>query len=170
MDVFIADQIPAQALQILKDNQITFEMYQGEKLIDKATLLEKVVSAKYLLTPLSTQVDQEVLAAAPNLKLIANFGAGTNNIDLKSAAQKGIPVTNTPFVSAVSTAEVTVGLILALAHRLVEGDSLMRGAGFNGWALGHQLEGKTLGIVGLGQIGQEVAKRMTAFGMKILYT
>lgn len=174
MDVFIADQIPEQALQILRENNLSFEMYQGEKLIDKATLLNKVASVKYLITPLSTQVDQDIIDAAPNLQLIANFGAGTNNIDLDYAAQKGIPVTNTPFVSAVSTAEVTIGLMLALSHRMVEGDSLMRGAGFNGWAplffLGHQLEGKTLGIIGLGQIGQEVAKRMHAFDMKIVYT
>ena len=113
MDVFIADQIPEQALQILRDNNLSFEMYQGEKLIDKATLIDKVASVKYLITPLSTQVDQDVIDAAPNLQLIANFGAGTNNIDLDYAAQKGIPVTNTPFVSAVSTAEVTIGLMLA---------------------------------------------------------
>lgn len=149
-------------------------MYQGKKLIDKATLLKKVATAKYLITPLSTQVDKEVIDGAPELKLIANFGAGTNNIDLEYAAAKGIPVTNTPYVSAISTAEVTIALILSLSHRIVEGDSLMRTKGFNGWAplffLGHQLAGKTVGIIGLGQIGREVAKRLHAFDMQVLYT
>lgn len=174
MDVFIADKIPEEALQILKKSGLTFEMYQGEELIDKKTLMDKVSDVKYLITPLSTQVDKEVIDAAPELKLIANFGAGTNNIDLEYAAAKEIPVTNTPYVSAVSTAEVTVALILALKHRVVEGDSLMRTTGFNGWAplffLGHQLAGKTVGIIGLGQIGREVARRLHAFDMQILYT
>lgn len=174
MNVFIADQIPQEALEILKKNALTFEMYQGEKLIDKKTLIEKVADVEYLITPLSTQVDKEVIDAAPKLKLIANFGAGTNNIDTDYAAQKKIPVTNTPYVSAISTAEVTISLILALMHRVVEGDALMRTEGFNGWAplffLGHQLVNKTVGIIGLGQIGQEVAKRLRAFDMEILYT
>ena len=83
-------------------------------------------------------------------------------------------MTNTPIVSTVSTAESTVGLIIGLMHRIAEGDHLMRTTGFNGWAplffLGHELQGKTLGIIGLGQIGQAVAKRMHAFDMPILYT
>ncbi|GAY72377.1 glyoxylate reductase [Lentilactobacillus kosonis] len=127
-----------------------------------------------MITPLSTPVDAEVIDAAPNLKLIANYGAGFNNIDTEYARKKGIPVTNTPKVSTVSTAEVTCGLIISLAHRIVEGDQLMRSTGFNGWAplffLGTELKDKTLGIIGMGQIGQAVAKRMHAFDMNIIYT
>lgn len=172
--VFIAGEIPEKALQVLKQTEIEVEMFKGDKLIDHATLLKKVKDVNYLITPLSTQVDQEIIDGAPNLKLIANFGAGTNNVDTDYARSKSIPVTNTPFVSAVSTAEVTTGLIISLMHRIVEGDHLMRNEGFNGWSplffLGHQLSGKTLGIVGMGQIGREVAKRMHAFDMPILYT
>lgn len=172
--VFIAGEIPEKALQVLKQTDIEIEMFKGEQLIAHDTLLKKVKDVNYLITPLSTQVDQEIIDGAPDLKLIANFGAGTNNVDVDYARSKSIPVTNTPFVSAVSTAEVTTGLIISLMHRIVEGDHLMRNEGFNGWSplffLGHQLSGKTLGIVGMGQIGREVAKRMHAFDMPILYT
>lgn len=172
--VFIAGEIPEQALQILNQNKIEIDMYTGKQLIDQETLIEHVKDTDYLITPLSTNVNQAVIDAAKNLKLIANFGAGTNNIDGEYAASKRIPVTNTPFVSAVSTAKVTTALIISLSHRVVEGDQLMRNEGFNGWAplffLGHELSGKTLGIFGLGQIGQEVAKRMHAFDMPILYS
>lgn len=172
--VFIAGEIPEQALQILNQNKIEIDMYTGKQLIDQETLIEHVKDTDYLITPLSTNVNQVVINAAKNLKLIANFGAGTNNIDGEYAASKRIPVTNTPFVSAVSTAKVTTALIISLSHRVVEGDQLMRNEGFNGWAplffLGHELSGKTLGIFGLGQIGQEVAKRMHAFDMPILYS
>ncbi|ALO03684.1 hydroxyacid dehydrogenase [Lactiplantibacillus paraplantarum] len=172
--VFIAGQLPAQANTLLLQNQLIIDTYTGKQLISHAELIRRVADADYLINPLSTQVDQDVLAHAPHLKLIANFGAGTNNIDTIAAAKRHIPVTNTPNVSAVATAESTVGLIISLAHRIVEGDRLMRTSGFSGWAplffLGHNLQNKTLGILGLGQIGQEVAKRLHAFDMPILYS
>ncbi|MDN6214356.1 MAG: 2-hydroxyacid dehydrogenase family protein [Lactiplantibacillus plantarum] len=172
--VFIAGQLPAQANTLLLQSQLVIDTYTGDNLISHAELIRRVADADFLITPLSTQVDQDVLDHAPHLKLIANFGAGTNNIDIAAAAKRQIPVTNTPNVSAVATAESTVGLIISLAHRIVEGDHLMRTSGFNGWAplffLGHNLQGKTLGILGLGQIGQAVAKRLHAFDMPILYS
>lgn len=171
--VLITAAIPKAALQILQEAGIEVESYTGKTLITKAELLKRIVEKDYLITPLSTQVDQEVIDADPQLKLIANFGAGFNNIDVQFARSKNIPVTNTPKVSTISTAEVTTGLIISLAHRIVEGDKVMRTTGFNGWAplffLGHELAGKTLGIFGMGQIGQAVAKRMAAFDMKIIY-
>ncbi|KRO00580.1 2-hydroxyacid dehydrogenase family protein [Companilactobacillus kimchiensis] len=172
--VYIAGKIPAQADQLLQATDLTIESYNGKGLIDANTLKKNVSDADYLITPLSTTVDRDILDHAPKLKLIANFGAGTNNVDTDYARQLGIPVTNTPKVSTVSTAESTTGLIIALFHRIAEGDHLMRTTGFNGWAplffLGHELSGKTLGIIGMGQIGQAVAKRMHAFDMPILYT
>lgn len=172
--VFIAGQLPAQANTLLLQSQLVIDTYTGDNLISHAELIRRVADADFLITPLSTQVDQDVLDHAPHLKLIANFGAGTNNIDIAAAAKRQIPVTNTPNVSAIATAESTVGLIISLAHRIVEGDHLMRTSGFNGWAplffLGHNLQGKTLGILGLGQIGQAVAKRLHAFDMPILYS
>ena len=172
--VFIAGKIPDKAVALMKAANLTVDMYTGDKLISTETLKENIVDSDFLITPLSTQVNRDVLNHASKLKLIANFGAGTNNIDINYAKKLGIPVTNTPIVSTVSTAESTVGLIIGLMHRIAEGDHLMRTTGFNGWAplffLGHELQGKTLGIIGLGQIGQAVAKRMHAFDMPILYT
>jgi len=172
-NVLITAAIPQAALDILQNAGLNVESYTGDGLITKAELLKQIIGKDYLITPLSTQVDQEVIDADPQLKLIANFGAGFNNIDVKYARQKSIPVTNTPKVSTTSTAEVTTGLIISLAHRIVEGDKVMRTTGFAGWAplffLGHELAGKTLGIFGMGQIGQAVAKRMAAFDMKIIY-
>ncbi|WP_338231547.1 2-hydroxyacid dehydrogenase family protein [Companilactobacillus muriivasis] len=173
-NVLITAAIPQAALEILQKAGLNVESYTGDALITKDELLKQIVGKDYLITPLSTQVDQDVIDADPQLKLIANFGAGFNNIDVKYARQKNIPVTNTPKVSTTSTAEVTTALIISLAHRVVEGDKLMRTKGFAGWAplffLGHELAGKTLGIFGMGQIGQAVAKRMAAFDMKIIYT
>ena len=172
--VFIAGKIPDKAVALMKAANLTVDMYTGDKLISTETLKESIVDSDFLITPLSTHVNRDVLDHASKLKLIANFGAGTNNIDINYAKELGIPVTNTPIVSTVSTAESTVGLIIGLMHRIAEGDHLMRTTGFNGWAplffLGHELQGKTLGIIGLGQIGQAVAKRMHAFDMPILYT
>jgi len=172
--VYIAGKIPAQANELLQETDLTIDTYDGEQLIDAETLKKNVFDADYLITPLSTTVDRDILDHAPKLKLIANFGAGTNNVDTDYAKQLGIPVTNTPKVSTVSTAESTTGLIISLAHRIAEGDHLMKTTGFNGWAplffLGHELSSKTLGIIGMGQIGQAVAKRMHAFDMPILYT
>lgn len=172
--VFIAGKIPDKAVALMKAANLTVDMYTGDKLISTETLKENIVDSDFLITPLSTQVNRDVLNHASKLKLIANFGAGTNNIDINYAKKLGIPVTNTPIVSTVSTAESTVGLIIGLMHRIAEGDHLMRTTGFNGWAplffLGHELQGKTLGIIGLGQIGQAVSKRMHAFDMPILYT
>lgn len=172
--VFIAGKIPDKAVALMKAANLTVDMYTGDKLISTETLKESIVDSDFLITPLSTHVNRDVLDHASKLKLIANFGAGTNNIDINHAKELGIPVTNTPIVSTVSTAESTVGLIIGLMHRIAEGDHLMRTTGFNGWAplffLGHELQGKTLGIIGLGQIGQAVSKRMHAFDMPILYT
>jgi len=173
-NVLITAAIPQAALEILQKAGLNVESYTGDALITKDELLKRIVGKDYLITPLSTPVDKDIIDADPQLKLIANFGAGFNNIDVKYARQKNIPVTNTPKVSTTSTAEVTTALIISLAHRVVEGDKLMRTKGFAGWAplffLGHELAGKTLGIFGMGQIGQAVAKRMAAFDMKIIYT
>lgn len=172
--VYLSAKLPKLATDMLEKAGLSYEVYDGEGLITKAELLAHVKDIEVLITPLSTPVDVDVIAAAKNLKLIANFGAGFNNIDIKAARKRGIDVTNTPFVSSTSTAEVTCGLMLALSHRIVEGDKLNRTKGFDGWAplffLGHQLAGKTLGIIGLGDIGKNVAQRMAAFDMKIVYT
>ncbi|KGI02947.1 2-hydroxyacid dehydrogenase family protein [Oenococcus oeni] len=173
-NVLITAELPQVANSILQQAGLNVEIFKGDKLITKKELLDKVKDKDFLITSLSTDVDEDVINAAPKLKLIANFGAGFNNIDINSARAKEISVTNTPFVSTTSVAEVTAGLIISLSHRLVEGDNLMHAQGFNGWSplffLGHELSKKTLGIIGMGQIGKALAKRMQAFDMKIVYT
>lgn len=172
--VYLSAKLPQIAGQLLEAANIDYDVFSGTGLITKAQLIAHMHDCQVLITPLSTQVDQEVIAAAPNLKLIANFGAGFNNIDVKYARQHNIDVTNTPAVSSTATAEIASGLAVALMRRIVEGDNVMRTIGFDGWAplffLGHELAGKTLGIVGLGSIGKGVAQRLHAFNMKIIYT
>ncbi|MFC6169577.1 2-hydroxyacid dehydrogenase family protein [Loigolactobacillus jiayinensis] len=171
--VFLSAKLPAATTQILTDHHFDVQIYAGNGLISHAELLANVRDIDFLITPLSTQVDAEVIDAAPKLKLIANFGAGFNNIDAAYARTKGIAVTNTPAVSTNSVAEVTVGLMLALSHRIVEGDQQMRTTGFPGWAplyfLGHEIAGKTLGIVGFGNIGREVARKARALAVNVQY-
>lgn len=111
--------------------------------------------------------------ASPRLRLIANFGAGTDHIDVSTAHAKGIPVTNTPGVLTEDTADLAMALILAVPRRLVEGDRRMRAGEYEGWGpthmLGHRVRGGKLGILGMGRIGQALARRATAFGLDVHY-
>ncbi|MES1043950.1 hydroxyacid dehydrogenase [Bacillus obstructivus] len=170
--IFISGEIPEIGYQLLKDHEI--DVYYGEKLITEEELAERIADKDALLCPLSTPVTRKVIDSAPNLKIIANFGAGFNNIDVQYAKEKNIFVSNTPDVSTDATAELSIGLMLAISRRIPEGDQLCRTEGFNGWAplffLGRGLSEKTLGIIGFGSIGQAVARKAKAFGMKILYT
>ncbi|MDN6063152.1 MAG: 2-hydroxyacid dehydrogenase family protein [Staphylococcus simulans] len=170
----MAGPIPQVGLDILEKNNIEVDMYDGPGVVDQETLKNGVKDADALISILSTNVDKDVIAAGENLKVIANYGAGFNNVDIEYAESKGIYVTNTPGVSTRSTAELTFALVLAVARRIAEGDQLSRTKGFDGWAplffRGREVSGKTIGIFGLGNIGYAVAKRAKAFDMDILYT
>lgn len=170
--IFISGEIPDIGYDILSAHQL--DVYKGEELIKEDELIAGASKADALLCPLSTKVTRKVIEACPHLKVIANFGAGFDNIDIEAAKEKSIPVTNTPGVSTEATAELALGLMLALVRRIPEGDNLCRTTGFNGWAplffLGRELAKKKLGIVGFGKIGQAVATRAKAFGMDIYYT
>ncbi|MGM0214635.1 2-hydroxyacid dehydrogenase family protein [Enterococcus sp. AZ109] len=172
--IFLSAKIPSIGTKLLDKAELDYQVFDGTGVISKEELIENITDCQVLICPLSTIVDQAVIDQAPNLRLIANFGAGFNNIDADYAKKKGIYVTNTPIVSTNATAELTAGLIIALSRRIVEGDRLMHGAGFDGWAplffLGNELKDKTLGIIGMGQIGQSLAEKMSAFGMKIMYS
>ncbi|WP_436865717.1 2-hydroxyacid dehydrogenase family protein [Staphylococcus pseudoxylosus] len=172
--VYIAGPIPEVGLNLLKDQGFEVDMYEGKGIIDKETLKEGLKDADALISLLSTNVDKDVIDAASNLKIIANYGAGFNNIDGDYARQLNIDVTNTPKASTNSTAELTFGLVLSAARRIVEGDKLCRTTGFDGWAplffRGREVSGKTIGIIGLGEIGSAVARRAKAFDMNVLYT
>ncbi len=125
------------------------------------------------IVTLTDRIDAETIDAAPRLKILANYAVGYNNIDLAAANRCGLIVTNTPDVLTDATADLTWALILGTARRVVEGDRLVRSGHWSGWAptqlLGAAVAGKTLGIIGMGRIGQAVAHRAAGFCMKVLY-
>ncbi len=140
----------------------------------KADLIEAVKTADVLVPTITDRIDAAILSqAGPNLKLIANFGTGVDHIDLATARQRGVTVTNTPGVLTEDTADMTMAMILAVPRRLAEGERLMRSGDWTGWSptsmMGHRIWGKRLGVIGMGRIGQAVARRAKAFGMSIHY-
>jgi glyoxylate reductase len=137
-------------------------------------LVDALGRADVLVPTISDRLDSRILSrAGPELKLIAQFGAGVDNIDVATAVNRGITVTNTPGVLTEDTADMTMALILATARRVVEGATVVQDGGFHGWSptwmLGRRIWGKRLGIVGMGRIGQAVARRAKAFGLSIHY-
>jgi glyoxylate reductase len=135
-------------------------------------LAVEAADADALVTLVSDPVTEKVIRAAPRLKLIANYGAGIDNIDRAAAATRGIAVTHTPGALTEATADLTLALLLALTRRVLEGDRMVRSARFIGWApdllLGTELKGKIFGIFGPGRIGRAVARRARAFGMTVI--
>src|ERR1041384_8206753 len=147
-----------------------------DKPMTQAQLGEALKAADVLVPTVTDRIDAPVLKeAGPHLKLIANFGNGVDNIDVQAAVQRGITVTNTPGVLTEDTADMTMALILAVPRRLAEGSTVLSSGDkdWSGWSptwmLGHRIWGKRLGIIGMGRIGQAVARRARAFGMSIHY-
>jgi glyoxylate reductase len=142
--------------------------------MSQAQLVDAVKEAEVLVPTVTDRIDAGVLSqAGEKLRLVASFGTGVNNIDLKTAHQRGITVTNTPGVLTEDTADMTLALMLAVPRRLTEGERLVRSGDWTGWSptsmLGHRINGKRLGIVGMGRIGQAVARRAKGFGMSVHY-
>jgi glyoxylate reductase len=146
-----------------------------DKPMTQAQLIEAAKTADVIVPTVTDHIDRSVLSqSGERLKLIANFGNGVDNIDVATAVQRGITVTNTPGVLTEDTADMTMALILAVPRRLAEGAQVLIGeTDWTGWSptwmLGHRIWGKRLGIVGMGRIGQAVARRAQAFGLKIHY-
>jgi glyoxylate reductase len=146
-----------------------------DKPMSQAQLAEAIKTADVLVPTVTDRIDATVLKeAGSNFKLIANFGNGVDNIDVQAAVQRGITVTNTPGVLTEDTADMTMALILAVPRRLTEGSTVLHGdRDWEGWSptwmLGHRIWGKRLGIIGMGRIGQAVARRASAFGLQIHY-
>ena len=173
MKVLVTARMPEEVLSLIRqDHQV--ENYDADPPIDRQKLLRSIADKEGLLCTITDRIDTEVLDCALALKVIANYGVGFEHIDIDSATQRGIPVTNTPGVLTEATADLALALILAAARRVVEGDRRVREAKFQYWApllfLGQDVSGKTLGIIGMGRIGQAVARRAAGFGMKLIYS
>ena len=145
-----------------------------DKPLSQAKLVEAVKTAEVLVPTVTDSIDAALISqSGENLRLIANFGNGVDNIDVAAATAKGIIVTNTPNVLTEDTADMTVGLMIAVSRRLLEGSQKLESGDWKGWSptwmLGHRIWGKRLGIIGMGRIGTAVARRARAFGLSIHY-
>ena len=173
--VFITAKIPANGIILLRKKGYRVRVYSGNKPLSRPQLLREVKGVDAVLSLLTDHIDEELLrVAGPELRIVANYAVGYDNIDLQAARQRRVHITNTPDVLNGSVAEHAIALMLALGHRLVEADSFTRAGKYHGWQplllLGTCLHDKTLGIIGLGRIGYEVARRMKdGFDMKLLY-
>ena len=150
------------------------DLSSAEYPISKQELLSAVKDAEILVPTIGDKIDASILSAASSkLKLIANYGAGYDHIDIKTASQRGIIVTNTPSVLTTDTADMTMALILAIPRKLREGHEEMQSGNWKGWSpsamIGMRITGKKLGILGMGRIGQAIAKRARAFDLNINY-
>jgi glyoxylate reductase len=171
--VFATRLLPFPALDRLRAEHEVRE-WPGELPPDREELKAEARQADALLTLVTDPIDEDLIAACPDLKAIANLAVGTDNVDLEAAAARGIPVGNTPGVLTDATADLAFALLLALARRIVPGAEQVRSGGWRTWepatGLGADLAGATLGIVGWGRIGQAVARRAEGFGMEILHS
>ncbi|MBL7574763.1 Lactate dehydrogenase [Peptoniphilus asaccharolyticus DSM 20463] len=176
MKVFVTSRLPEQILNRIYDLGVELDYEDSNIPLPTEKIIERLSGVEVLICPLSDKITREVIenTNSKDLKLIANYGAGFDNVDIVAAKENGIAVTNAPAPSsAVSTAELTFALMLASARKLVQGEKDLRSGNFFGWRptyfLGDQLKGKTLGIIGMGNIGKNLAKRALAFDMNVIY-
>jgi len=170
--IFIANVLPEEARALIPaDYEVDYN--PGDLPLPKSEVIRRLQGKDGLICHIITTVDDDVLAAAPTLKVIANVAVGYNNIDVAAARRRGVVVTNTPDVLTETTADFTWALLLAVARRVVEADHYARSGQWQAWKWdllwGHDVHGKTLGILGFGRIGRAVARRALGFGMRVLY-
>jgi glyoxylate reductase len=172
MKVLVTGKLPQQAMDLLEQyHEVTSNM--TEQPMARQEIVSHITDKDGMLCMITDKIDKELLAHAPRLRMIANFGVGFDHIDLAAATARGIRVSNTPGVLSDATADLTFALILAVARRVIEGDRMTRAGRFKPWSpmafLGTEVTGKTLGIVGLGEIGKALARRARGFDMPVLY-
>lgn len=173
--VFVTRVIPRVGLDIVREAASELEVWPDELPPPREVLLEKVRGIDGLLSLLTDRVDDELLdAAGPQLRVVSNFAVGYDNIDVPACARRGIAVGNTPGVLTETTADLAFALLMAVARRLPEARDYVREDRWQTWGplllLGKDLHGATLGLVGFGRIGREMARRATGFGMRVLYS
>jgi glyoxylate reductase len=172
--VYVSRRVPDRVRTEL-EALFEVDVHDSEQPPPRAELLDRCRGASGLVTMLTDRVDAELLdAAGPQVRVVSNYAVGVDNVDLDAARARGVVVTNTPDVLTRATAEFTIALLLAATRRVAEGDRLIRRGDLWVWAptfmLGAGIEGKTLGIVGLGRIGREVARLAGALGMHAIHT
>lgn len=170
--VFVTQNIPQAGLDLLMKECEVF-VNTEDRVLSKGEIMERLKGMDGMLCLLTDEIDGEIMDAEPNLKVISNYAVGFNNINVDEATKRGIPVTNTPGVLTETTADFAWTLLMGIARRLVEADKFTRAGKFKGWRprllLGSDIYGKTIGIVGMGRIGQAMARRAKGFNMNILY-
>ena len=174
MKVLLTHQLPGERVHALADH-CDLNVWMGPGLLPAASLAEEVDDCEGLLCLLTDRVDEALLEANPQLRFVSSMSVGVDHIDLAAATRRGIPVGNTPGVLVETTADAAFALLLAASRRIVEADRFIRSANWrseNAWApdffVGKDVAGATLGIVGLGAVGQAVARRAQGFGMRVL--
>ena len=171
--VFVARRLPVDAAAFL-EGDAEVDVFEAPRPPTPDELRARAAPCRAIVSLLSDRIDDALLAACPELELIANYAVGVDNVDLAAAKARGVRVTNTPDVLTDATADLTWALLLAVARRLREGERVARSGDIGAWQptglLGLELAGATLGVFGFGRIGRAVARRAQGFGMLVLYT
>ncbi len=170
--IFLTRPIPPASMELLeRESELTFN--PDDRVLSREELIVGIAGQNGLLCTLMDGIDGELLDTNPDLKVVANYAVGYNNIDVAAATERKIPVTNTPGVLTDSTADMAWALMFAIGRRVVEGDQLVRSREWQGWGpmqlLGQDITGATLGLIGLGRIGKAMVKRAKGFDMKVVY-
>ena len=170
--LLISNALPKEALDMIPKD-LVIDYNETDTPLPREELIERLRGKDGLICHIISAIDEEVLAAAPTLKVVANVAVGFNNIDVAACRRRGIVVTNTPDVLTETTADFAWALLMAAARRVVEADHFARSGQWQRWQWGllwgADVHGKTLGIVGFGRIGRAVARRATGFDMRVLY-
>ncbi len=171
--VLISNNLPVEARTLIPGD-VDVDYNESELPLSKADLIRRLQGRQGLICQIVTLVDEDVLAACPTVRAVANVAVGYNNIDVAAARRRGVVVTNTPDVLTETTADFAWALLMAAARRVVEADQYARSGQWTAWRWGLlwglDVHGKTLGVVGFGRIGRAVARRALGFGMRVLYS
>jgi len=172
MKIFVTRKIPQSGLDLLQ-RELELEINPENRVLTKEEIIKGMQGKDGLLCLLTDSIDKDVVFSEPKLKMIASYAVGYNNIDVKAATEKSIPVSNTPGVLTDTTAEMAWALLFSVTRRIVEGDTFTRAGRFEGWdpmlMHGQDISNKTLGIIGAGRIGTSFALKSKGFSMDILY-
>ncbi len=170
--VLLTRQLPEVAIEKLEAN-VDLEIFPYDHKITPEELKENIQDKEGLLCLLTDTIDSKLMDVAPSLKVVSNYAVGYNNIDIAAATERNIVVTNTPDVLTETTADMTFGLMLMTARRVLEAGNLLRSGNWKGWSpmqfMGTDIHGSTLGIIGMGRIGKALTKRARGFDMEVIY-